>query len=379
MQIYRVGGAVRDKLLGLPIKDHDWVVVGATPELMKKQGYQPVGRDFPVFLHPKTKEEYALARTERKSGHGYAGFTFHTASDISLEEDLLRRDLTINAMAEDGFGHIIDPYGGQKDLENRLLRHVSTAFQEDPLRILRVARFAARLNPLGFRVARETLELMKSMVSSGEAAHLVPERVWQETFKALMEPNPAVYFQTLERCGALEAVMPELSHFIHNQALQFLNTSAEEDSSALLRFSCLFIPSLPQTESERDENLLHIQKFSSRLHVPTEFSEQALLTAEYSEKTVNTLRLPEAESLMSLFEVTDALRRPERFEHLTNTLMYCFEDLSQQKHQLIECLKECLAIKARDVISENIKGKAVGEALRRARVQWLETKNHPEK
>lgn len=372
MRIYRVGGAVRDKLLGLPVKDHDWVVVGATPELMKKLGYHPVGRDFPVFLHPKTKEEYALARTERKSGHGYAGFTFHTSSDVSLEEDLLRRDLTINAMAEDESGNIIDPYGGQKDLENRQLRHVSPAFQEDPLRILRIARFAARLNPLGFHIATKTLELMKSMVASGEATHLVPERVWQETQKALMEPTPAVYFQTLESCGALQTTMPELRSFIHSQTLQFLNTAAQTGGTALIRFGCLFIPARTQTENDKNSNLLNIQSLSSRLRLPVDYTEAATLIAEHSQKAITAIKQPEAEAMMSLFETTDALRRPERFNTFINTLAFNSEEVFLKKEQITEWLRQCRSIKAKEIVPKHLKGKEIGEALKKARTQYIQ-------
>ena len=210
MQTYLVGGAVRDKLLGRPIKDQDWVVVGSTPEKMLAQGYQSVGADFPVFLHPKTKEEYALARIERKIGVGYTGFSCDASSEVSLEEDLLRRDLTINAMAMDDQGNIIDPYNGQQDLENRLLRHVSDAFVEDPLRVLRVARFAARYHSLGFRIAPETQALMQTITTNGELTTLSAERVWQETARSLMETHPEVYFESLKACGALSVWFPEL-------------------------------------------------------------------------------------------------------------------------------------------------------------------------
>ena len=331
MQVYRVGGAVRDQLLGLPVKDNDWVVVGATPDQMKDLGYQPVGRDFPVFLHPQTKEEYALARTERKTGHGYAGFSFHTSIDISLEEDLLRRDLTINAMAEDQHGNIIDPYGGQEDLENRRLRHISPAFQEDPLRILRVARFAARLAPLGFQVAEATLELMSNMVNNGEASHLVPERVWQETSRALMEPSPSVYFQTLESCGALQAVLPEFRSLIHNQTLLHLTMAARENSTALIRFGCLFSPLLPQPEAEKINGILTIQGVSSRMRLPSEYADMALLVTEHAQSVTSVIHSNNAESLMSLFEATDALRRPERFISLITILSYSFATVKLKK------------------------------------------------
>ena len=373
MQVYRVGGAVRDQLLGLPVKDNDWVVIGATPRQMKDLGFQPVGRDFPVFLHPKTKEEYALARTERKTGHGYGGFSFYTSIDISLEEDLLRRDLTINAMAEDQHGNIIDPYGGQEDLKNRWLRHISPAFQEDPLRILRVARFAARLAPFGFQVAEETLELMSNMVKSGEASHLVPERVWQETSRALMEATPAVYFQILESCGALQAVMPEFRSLIHSQTLLHLNLAAQADRNALIRFGCLFSPLLPQPEAELVNSIRTVQGASSRMRLPSEYADMARLVTEHAQNVTSVIHTNNAESLMTLFEATDALRRPERFISLIIILSYSFETVKVKKDQIIELLDNCLSIKAKDVMTKNIKGKAVGEALRKKRLQKIQS------
>jgi tRNA nucleotidyltransferase (CCA-adding enzyme) len=210
MQIFLVGGAVRDQLLGLPVTEKDWVVVGASDEELLAQGFKSVGKDFPVFLHPHTQEEYALARQERKTAPGYGGFSFDTQPSVSLEEDLLRRDLTINAMAQDEQGAIIDPYGGQQDLQARLLRHVSPAFSEDPVRILRIARFSARYHHLGFSIAPETLQLMAAMVDAQEVDHLVPERVWKETSRALQEASPVVYFHVLRSCGALARLMPEL-------------------------------------------------------------------------------------------------------------------------------------------------------------------------
>ena len=210
MKSYLVGGAVRDWLLGRPVKERDWVVVGETPDSMKARGFQSVGRDFPVFLHPETKEEYALARTERKTAPGYRGFIVHAEPEVTLEEDLRRRDLTINAMALDTEGRLIDPYGGARDLEKRLLRHVSPAFGEDPVRILRLARFAARFAPLGFRVAAETLDLMRAMVAAGEVDALVPERVFAELAKALAEPEPGAFFEVLRACGALARLFPEI-------------------------------------------------------------------------------------------------------------------------------------------------------------------------
>ncbi|HXQ99184.1 MAG TPA: multifunctional CCA addition/repair protein, partial [Pseudomonas sp.] len=210
MQIYKVGGAVRDRLLGKPVADTDWVVVGASTDDMLIKGYRPVGTDFPVFLHPLTGEEYALARTERKTGRGYGGFVFHASPDVTLEQDLIRRDLTINAIAEDKDGHLTDPYHGQRDLELRILRHVSPAFAEDPLRVLRVARFAARYAPDGFTIARETLQLMRQLSGSGELQALTPERSWKEISRALMEREPQVFIEVLRDCGALEVLMPEI-------------------------------------------------------------------------------------------------------------------------------------------------------------------------
>ena len=253
MKIYRVGGAVRDKLLHYPSHENDWVVIGSTPEEMSKLGYRPVGQDFPVFIKPETGEEYALARTERKTGLGYGGFSFYTAPDISLEDDLVRRDLTINAMAEDEDGTIIDPHGGQRDLEDRVLRHVSGAFDEDPLRVLRVARFAARYAHLGFTIAPETERLMIAIVNSGELAHLVAERIWKESERALSEKSPDIYIQTLRDCGALKELLPEVDALFgvdqradyHPEVdtgihiLMALQQAAKYSSGAAVRFAVL--------------------------------------------------------------------------------------------------------------------------------------------
>jgi len=362
MQIFRVGGAVRDKLLGLPIKDQDWVVVGATPEQMKDLGFMPVGRDFPVFLHPRSKEEYALARIERKTGRGYAGFTFHTASTVTLAEDLLRRDLTINAMAEDESGRIIDPYGGQNDLKNRLLRHVSPAFQEDPLRILRVARFAARLAPLGFRIADQTLELMSVMVANGEASCLVAERVWQETVKALMEPNPEIFFQTLIRCQALPVVLPELCALLHGQAFERLQLAAKANAPAQVRFGCLFA---------QGSDIASIKSLITRLRLPTGYGDLALLVSECGERISATLQCPDGQTLMSVFEATDALRRPERFSLVLDALSCHSETVKREKQHVVTLLNGCLAIKAGALVSRGITGKALGAALRQERINFL--------
>jgi tRNA nucleotidyltransferase (CCA-adding enzyme) len=285
VKAYVVGGAVRDELLGLPVQDRDHVVVGATPEEMTAAGYRPVGKDFPVFLHPQTQEEYALARTERKSGKGYKGFTVYAAPDVTLEEDLKRRDLTINAIAKGADGKLIDPYGGEKDLRAGLLRHVSEAFQEDPVRILRVARFAARF---GFRIADETLALMKSMVASGEADHLVAERVWQEFAKGLAEAKPELMFAALEACGLRPKLLTELRALPKTFA-----------GPLPVRYAVLC---WPLAEAE-------ILALSARIKAPNEERELAVLAA----RTQKLLGATKPAELLNLFKRADAFRRPERF------------------------------------------------------------------
>ena len=290
MRVYVVGGAVRDELLGLPVQDRDYVVVGATPEEMVRAGFKPVGKDFPVFLHPQTHEEYALARTERKSGRGYKGFTVHAAPDVTLEEDLRRRDLTINAMAKDEAGQLIDPFGGKRDLEKKILRHVSEAFAEDPVRILRVARFAARF---GFSLAPETLALMQRMVASGETDYLVPERVWQEFAKGLMEQQPERMFEVLEACGLRARLLPEIPSWG-----KFEGTLAQ-------RFARL---AWPLKEPE-------VEALCERLRVPNEVRELALL-ASRNRVALRASRLAMPQALLELLKRSDAFRRPERFRDL---------------------------------------------------------------
>jgi tRNA nucleotidyltransferase (CCA-adding enzyme) len=288
VKIYLVGGAVRDELLGLPVKERDYVVVGATPEEMVKQGFKPVGRDFPVFLHPTTHEEHALARTERKSGRGYKGFKVYASPEVTLEEDLRRRDLTINAMAKAGDGTLIDPFGGSKDLQEGVLRHVSEAFAEDPVRILRVARFAARF---GFKVHDATMELMREMVESGEADHLVAERVWQEFAKGLEEPRAELMFEVMQRCGFLEKAFPEIKRWPKSFS-----------GSIAVRFSVLAWPlGEPQIEG-----------LCARLRAPNEVRELALTAARNKER----LGASTPEGLLELLKGADALRRPERFAQL---------------------------------------------------------------
>ena len=288
MKVFTVGGAVRDELLGLPVKERDYVVVGATPEEMVKQGFKPVGKDFPVFLHPKTHEEHALARTERKSGRGYKGFTVYAAPEVTLEEDLKRRDLTINAIARAEDGTLIDPFHGQKDLKDGVLRHVSEAFAEDPVRILRVARFAARF---GFKVHPETMALMRRMVAEGEADYLVPERVWQEFAKGLAEPHPALMFDVLERSGLRAKLLPELK-----------SIPKEIFGSVPMRFARL---AWPLEEAQ-------VNALCDRLRAPNEVRELALAVSRSKKK----LEKSTPEGLLDLFKATDAFRRPERFAEL---------------------------------------------------------------
>ena len=305
MKIYAVGGSVRDELLGLPVTDRDFVVVGATPAQMVELGYKPVGRDFPVFLHPATKEEYALARTERKTARGYHGFEFHAAPDVTLEEDLARRDLTINAIARDPDGALIDPFGGAADLKARLLRNVGPAFAEDPVRILRVARFAARFD---FALAPETLQLMRAMVARGEADALVAERVWQELARGLMERRPARMFGVLVDCGAFAVVLPELAGLAESGGsdwLRLLDEAATRNLALPARFALLTMPAGDHA----------IESLCARLRVPQECRDLASLAARYHADITKAAELP-AEALLSLLQSTDALRRPERFMQL---------------------------------------------------------------
>ena len=291
MKAYAVGGAVRDELLGLPVKDRDYVVVGSTPEEMTRLGFRPVGKDFPVFLHPQTQEEYALARTERKSGRGYKGFTVHAAPEVTLEEDLRRRDLTINAIAKAEDGSLVDPFHGQKDLQQGLLRHVSEAFAEDPVRILRVARFAARFD---FRVAPETMQLMKEMVATGEADYLVPERVWQEFSKGLAEKHPERMFEILSACGLRQKLLPEMKA-----------VPKKFSGPLAVRFALL---AWPLEEAE-------VEKLCERLRAPNEVCDAALLAARSRERLQAAHKATPA-ALLELLKAADAFRRPERFAEL---------------------------------------------------------------
>ena len=338
MQVYLVGGAVRDRLLGRAVGERDWVVVGATPGELTAQGYTPVGKDFPVFLHPQSKEEYALARQERKVAPGYHGFTTVFSPDVTLEEDLQRRDLTINAMAEDAAGRIVDPYGGQRDLQARVLRHVSAAFVEDPVRVLRIARFAARFADAGFRIAPETEALMRHMTASGEIGALTPERVWRETARALLEPHPEVFFEILLKCGALAVLMPELAAldgvpqppkwhpevdtFVH--VMLAISMAAQQGASLAVRYAVLLHDlgkaltpreQWPSHHQHEELGIAPIEALSQRLRAPNECRELALLTSRHHTLVHCALEL-RAATVMKLLTATDAFRRPERFAEL---------------------------------------------------------------
>jgi tRNA nucleotidyltransferase (CCA-adding enzyme) len=325
VKAYVVGGAVRDELLGLPVQDKDYVVVGATPEEMEARGFRPVGKDFPVFLHPETQEEYALARTERKSGRGYKGFTVHAAPDVTLEEDLRRRDLTINAMAKAADGTLIDPFGGKQDLEAGVLRHVSEAFAEDPVRILRVARFAARFN---FKVADETLELMKRMVESGEADFLVPERVWQEFSRGLAEPHPELMFEVLGRCGLAEKLLDGVKPI-----REMLARAARARASLPVRFAVMAWP-----HQEAD-----VVALCERLKAPNEVRELALLACR-NRMALRGTALATPAALLELLKRTDAFRRPERFAELLEAARLAAHDVDT--HRLERALAAAAAVDA---------------------------------
>jgi tRNA nucleotidyltransferase (CCA-adding enzyme) len=397
MDIYLVGGAVRDQLLGLKVKDRDWVVVGATPKEMLQLSYTQVGADFPVFLHPKTKEEYALARTERKKGHGYQGFECHTSPDVSLEDDLLRRDLTINAMAIGPENIIIDPFNGQEDIKSKTLRHVSQAFTEDPLRILRVARFAARFEPLGFHIASKTLLLMQNMETSGETKHLVPERVWQETERALREDSAWVYFETLQRIGSLRTLFPEIDALfgipqppkyhpeidcgIHS--LMSLKAACKLSKDSDVRFASLIHDlgkalspqdNLPHHYGHEKKGLKPIKKLCRQLKAPNNYCELALLVSEFHTH-VHKIKELKSATILKVLKQCDAFRRPDRFEKV---LLCCeadakgrtgFEEIEYpQANLFLQALKQAQLVNAKSLIEQGIisagtAGKEIGNQI----------------
>jgi tRNA nucleotidyltransferase (CCA-adding enzyme) len=349
VKAYVVGGAVRDELLGLPLKDRDYVVVGATPEEMVRAGYRPVGKDFPVFLHPVTHEEYALARTERKSGRGYKGFTVHAAPDVTLEEDLRRRDLTINAMAKAEGGSLIDPFDGKKDLEAGVLRHVSEAFAEDPVRILRVARFAARF---GFKVHEKTLQLMRDMVASGETDHLVAERVWQEFSKGLAEKHPERMFEVLKACGLLEKLFPSPEKI----SLKSLAGAAESGAPLPVRFALL---AWPLKEAD-------VEALCERLRAPNEARDLALLACRNRER-LRGAHHATPEALLDLLKAADAFRRPERFAELLEVARLA-EGLETERVGL--ALRAASALDAGAIAKEG-RGSEIAALIDKARVKAI--------
>jgi len=351
MQVYLVGGAVRDRLLGLPVRERDWVVVGATPQEMLALGYTQVGRDFPVFLHPKTKEEYALARTERKTGPGYTGFAVHADPDVTLEEDLRRRDLTINAMAETPDGVLIDPYGGKDDLDNGILRHVSPAFAEDPVRILRIARFAARFSRWGFHVAHATNKLLRAMVASGEVDQLVPERVRTELSKALAEPVPVRFFEVLHGCGALARLFPELEP-LYPAPGHAASTPLQgvlpvlQAAIGLSEEPCIRWAALVCDIDNADPSALDVSRLNAlceRLRTPNAWRDLAQLALQYRRQVHDIDTLSPA-AVVDLLTALDALRRADRLDDL---LLVCEADARSRNPGLLEYHPARLVVQAR--------------------------------
>lgn len=397
MEIYLVGGAVRDQLLGVPVKERDWVVVGETPESMVQQGFRPVGKDFPVFLHPQSREEYALARTERKTAPGYKGFTVHASPDVSLEQDLIRRDLTINAMAMTPEGQLIDPYGGQPDLEQRIFRHISPAFAEDPVRILRVARFAARYARLGFTLAEETRVLMQSMVTAGEVDHLVPERVWAELFKALNETSPSAFFYTLKDCGALEKIFPEIACLFgvpqpekyHPEIDTGVHVMLSLEQAALLssspeaRFAALVHDlgkgvspkaNLPHHHKHETHGLPILEQMCTRLRVPNSFKALAMQVMQYHTHCHRTFEL-RAATLTDMLATLGAFKPNNK---LPEFLLACEADAKgrtgfentpyPQAEFLSGAARAAASVDTSAILNSELKGAHIGEAIRRLRI-----------
>ncbi|WP_419419342.1 multifunctional CCA addition/repair protein [Legionella sp. D16C41] len=395
MKIYLVGGAVRDQLLNYPVKERDWVVVGATPSLMQTQGFQQVGRDFPVFLHPTTREEYALARKERKTSPGYYGFACDFTEDVTLEDDLSRRDLTINAIAMDDKGNIIDPFNGVKDIKARKLRHVSDAFIEDPVRVLRVARFAARYHHLGFKLAEETRLLMYKMVKKGELNYLVPERVWQEWQRSLVEKDPHLFIKTLRQCGALAVILPELENLFgipnppqyHPEidsgvhTLMVLQAAAAASSDPIVRFAALLhdlgkaispMVKWPSHHGHEEKGITIIESLCQRLRIPNDYRKLAVMGSQFH-LLIHRLAELKAQTIIKVLEQADAFRRPHLFKQL---LIVCKADLQgrgkivdyPQEERWLYLLAECLKISAQSIMAEGYQGVAIKEELHKRRV-----------
>jgi len=398
MKTYLVGGSVRDQLLGLPIKDKDWVVVGSSPEEMIAQGYQPVGKDFPVFLHPQTHDEYALARTERKTAPGYKGFVIHAAADVTLEQDLIRRDLTINAIAQDENGQLIDPYNGQQDLKDKVLRHISPAFSEDPVRVLRIARFAARF---GFTIADETKQLIQQMIAAKELNHLVAERVWQELEKALATPQPSLFFLALREVGALKILFPEVDRLfgvpqvakwhpeidtgIH--VMMVIDQAAKLSNEISVRFAALChdlgkgtTPAdiLPQHIGHEARSIELTAILCQRLRVPKEITSLALKVAEYHTHTHRLFEM-RASTILNVIEALDSFRKPERFEHFLlaseadSRGRLGYEDLAMAEIPVFQhCFRAAQAITAKPFVAEGITGPSIADAIRKKRIHVID-------
>ncbi|MDH4313603.1 MAG: multifunctional CCA addition/repair protein [Gammaproteobacteria bacterium] len=400
MKVYLVGGAVRDELLGLSVKERDWCVVGATPDELEQKGYRRVGKDFPVFLHPQTNEEYALARTERKTGSGYHGFQFDTSPNISIEDDLGRRDLTINAIARDLDGRIVDPYNGRADLEARLLRHVSDAFAEDPVRVLRVAKFAARFADAGFRVASETMARMREMVDAGEVDALVPDRVWKETEAALAGANPQVYFRLLRECGALKVVFPEIDALFgipqpakwHPEIDCGVHTMMVVEQAAILsqqvdvRFAALVHDlgkaatpeaQLPQHPGHEKRSVRLVKAFCKRLPVPAAHRDLGMLVAEFHAHCHRAFEL-KASTILRLLQRVDAFRRADRFDHF---LLACEADARgrtgfetkdyPQARYLRDAYAAAASVEASRLARPDLSGQEIGALVSRARLEAI--------
>ncbi|MGA2655335.1 MAG: multifunctional CCA addition/repair protein [Gammaproteobacteria bacterium] len=398
MKIYLVGGAVRDKLLQRDVTERDYVVVGSTPEEMLAKHFKPVGKDFPVFLHPKTKEEYALARTERKTSAGYTGFTFHAAPEVTLEQDLARRDLTINAIAEDEQGHLIDPFNGQKDLQLRLLRHVSPAFVEDPVRILRLARFAARFHYLNFTIAPETMTLMKTMVANGEVNALVPERVWQEWQRALTEQDPEIFIQVLHDCGALKILLPEIERLFGTpqnkithpeidtgiHTLMVLKQAALLTTDPVTRFAASMhdvgkgiTPAeyLPKHPMHEENGVPLVEQICERLRIPRIYRDLAVLVTRYHGLGYKIMEQErkDPEDIINLFECLDVFRRPERLQQFRLACLADvrgrpgFENQPDRSEFLEKLFIAAKNVRAHDLGLTHLSGEAIKEAVREAR------------
>ncbi|NNM60191.1 MAG: multifunctional CCA addition/repair protein [Legionellales bacterium] len=400
MQIFLVGGAVRDQLLGRPVTERDWVVIGATPEQMLALGFQQVGRDFPVFLHPTTKEEYALARTERKTGKGYKGFTVSADTTVTLEEDLYRRDITINAMAMTENGELIDPFGGHYDLSQKQIRHVSEAFIEDPVRVLRIARFMARYYHLGFTIAPDTFALMQDMVKAGEIDHLIPERVWQELYKALQEKHPSLFISTLRDCGALAVILPEVDQLYgvpnppkwHPEIDTGIHTHMVVDAAAKLsplltvRFAALvhdlgkgLTPRQywPSHHGHEEKGVHLIEALCQRLKIPNEFKQLGVLVSRYH-GMVHRVFECKADTLLNLFEKTDAFRRSERFEAFLLACMADFRGRTTFEHRpypqldyLSKALSAANSVSTQPLIDQGLCGLELATALKEKRIEAI--------